>query len=683
MKKILCNRQKRLWASIIVCALMVMGSTKALAQVAYAKFDQATRTLTFLYDETRTTLNAQEGEYALNSDTDQPTWKGESKNVTTVVFDETFSKARPTSCYMWFKAFSNLQSIEGMSNLVTDDVTNMEDMFNGCSSLTSLDVSHLNTSKVTTMKDMFRSCEGLDALDVTKFNTSKVTDFSGMFQGCSGLTEIDVSNLNTKNATTLSHLFMNCEKMQKLDLGKFKVTNVIDMSYMFYGCTRLANLDIYGWDRDTPNLDNTAYMFYNCCSLESINATSLYTGYVTNMAYMFYGCSSLKNLNTEFVYGYHVKDFTGTFQGCSSLTYLDIDRLSPYDAISMRRMFAGCEKLQTLDLTSFASDTLTDISEMFSGATALQTIYVSEDFDVSHCIDNNDIFKGCTSLMGGVPFDSNKTGKDMACAGTGYFMSYYCIGESQYDFTGTSIPFGIGSLDLTGADGFWSHMPSYADFAYYKRPHDGNKYGTICLPFTIYQGDNYKLYRLGGIDYENLIIKLTPTNSLKPGEAGIYSVDDSTAQTIEFNTVYSEVATKDPSRHIEDVEFIDLGGLCGTYYSQEIGEGVLILKDDKMVFSKIDWGSGNITFPTLDPFTCVILIDLDKDDDLRDRLTFDEEFTFEIDNFTHIDNIEEGNNTTAIPTAIYNTSGRKFQQLQRGLNIVKYSDGTIRKVMVK
>ena len=45
-------------------------------------------------------------------------------------------------------------------------------MFNGCSSLPSLDVTNFDTSNVTTMASMFMSCSSLPSLDVTNFDTS-------------------------------------------------------------------------------------------------------------------------------------------------------------------------------------------------------------------------------------------------------------------------------------------------------------------------------------------------------------------------------------------------------------------------------------------------------------------------------------------------------------------------------
>ena len=46
-------------------------------------------------------------------------------------------------------------------------------MFNGCSRLTSLDVSKFDTSKVTDMGSMFSECSSLTSLDLSNFDTSK------------------------------------------------------------------------------------------------------------------------------------------------------------------------------------------------------------------------------------------------------------------------------------------------------------------------------------------------------------------------------------------------------------------------------------------------------------------------------------------------------------------------------
>lgn len=74
-------------------------------------------------------------------------------------------------------------------------------MFNQCSKLTELDVSHFNTSKVTNMSRMFQACLNLNSLDLSNFDTSKVTDVTRMFNGNVKLTSINLSKA-TFNAVT-------------------------------------------------------------------------------------------------------------------------------------------------------------------------------------------------------------------------------------------------------------------------------------------------------------------------------------------------------------------------------------------------------------------------------------------------------------------------------------------------
>ncbi|MGN0052076.1 MAG: BspA family leucine-rich repeat surface protein [Prevotella sp.] len=127
-----------------------------------------------------------------------PEWYYESdiqSNCKKVIFDETFKEVLPASCYSWFSSFKELQEIEGLQNLNTEDVTTMHSMFNGCSKLTSLDLSSFNTANVTTMSFMFYNCYSLNTIYVSdKFTTNKLNTgtsyFAGdssMFDGCTSL----------------------------------------------------------------------------------------------------------------------------------------------------------------------------------------------------------------------------------------------------------------------------------------------------------------------------------------------------------------------------------------------------------------------------------------------------------------------------------------------------------------
>ena len=132
-----------------------------------------------------------ENEYELNSGENWPKWFTYASKISKVVFEASFANARPTNCYAWFVNFKNLTQIEGIENLNTENVTSMRDMFNGCSSLTSLDLTNFNTAKVTDMKLLFAKCSALESLDLSMFNTENVTSMPSMFNGTAASLALD------------------------------------------------------------------------------------------------------------------------------------------------------------------------------------------------------------------------------------------------------------------------------------------------------------------------------------------------------------------------------------------------------------------------------------------------------------------------------------------------------------
>ena len=254
----------------------------------YAMFDDATGTLTFSYKGFKP-----EGAYELNEGGNNPEWISKNSYVKKVVFDASFAKARPTSCYYWFRGCDMLTQIEGIEHLNTEEVTDMSWMFMDCRGLTSLDVSHFNTQKVTNMEHMFNRCSGLTSLDVSSFNTENVTNMTCIFWGCSGLTSLDVSHFNTKKVTDMSCMFYECGKLTSLDVSHFNTGNVTDMSFMFFNCSALTLLDLTNFN--TAKVVDMGGMLIDCSALTTIYVSDKFvTTNITERGSMFYGCTSLK-----------------------------------------------------------------------------------------------------------------------------------------------------------------------------------------------------------------------------------------------------------------------------------------------------------------------------------------------------------------------------------------------------
>ena len=58
-------------------------------------------------------------------------------------------------------------------------------------------------------------------------------------------------------------------------------------------------------------------------------------------------------------------------------------------------------KLKTIDLSSFNTKNVKYMGSMFENSSNLKTIYASNNFDTSNVTSGSNIFKGCTSLVGG------------------------------------------------------------------------------------------------------------------------------------------------------------------------------------------------------------------------------------------------------------------------------------------
>ena len=198
----------------------------------------------------------------------------------------------PSNCEAIFSYFKNLIQINFNNKFNTSKVTDMGGMFEGCSSLTSLDVSNFNTSQVTGMGGMFISCSSLISLDLNNFNTSQVTNMYAMFIACSSLTSLDVSNFNTTNVTNMSIMFDRCSSLTILDISNFNTSKVTDMSYMFGGCSSLISLDVSNFN--TSKVTNMQNMFSSCSSLVSLDLSGFNTSNVTNMSGMFKNCKKLQ-----------------------------------------------------------------------------------------------------------------------------------------------------------------------------------------------------------------------------------------------------------------------------------------------------------------------------------------------------------------------------------------------------
>ena len=105
--------------------------------------------------------------------------------INKVVIDKSFKDYKPERTSCWFWGFENLVDIDGLKYLNTENLEYMNEMFQFCDNLKSVDLSGFNTAKVTNMTRLFWGCNNLESVFVGDgWNTSLVTKSSGMFEDC-------------------------------------------------------------------------------------------------------------------------------------------------------------------------------------------------------------------------------------------------------------------------------------------------------------------------------------------------------------------------------------------------------------------------------------------------------------------------------------------------------------------
>ncbi|ENZ5627452.1 BspA family leucine-rich repeat surface protein [Enterococcus hirae] len=158
-----------------------------------------------------------------------------------------------------YSYLTNVTEIEGLSQLDTSNVTNMEYMFHGMSSVTSLDLSGFDTSNVTNMDAMFYSMSNVTSLDVSGFDTSKVTEMAFMFDSMSRLTSLDLNSFDTSKVTVMDSMFFGMQSLTSLDISGFDTSNVAYMGDMFRRMSSLTSLDLSNFD--TSKVTDMGAMF--------------------------------------------------------------------------------------------------------------------------------------------------------------------------------------------------------------------------------------------------------------------------------------------------------------------------------------------------------------------------------------------------------------------------------------
>ena len=645
------------------------------------------------------------------------------QKLETITGLEYLNTEKVTNMYGMFIKCVFLTSLD-VTHFNTANVTDMGFMFSTCSSLTSLDVSHFNTAKVKNMRNMFASCSSLTSLYLTNFNTENVTNMGDMFSNCRALTTIYASS---KFVTTLvsnsSGMFRNCEKLKGEEVGwtSDKATDKtfakIEGGYFSGGIPRVKYADgtltfflasketlgeneyelnsgknlpewvkkhIFGitkvvFDTSFANARPTSCYkwFWWCDKLKQVEGIkNLNTKEVTDMVDMFCDCRDLSSLDVSGFNTEKVTDMSGMFYECISLKLLDVAKFNTANVKSMSNMFYRCYNLDLLNVTNFNTANVTNMQGMFYSCPALTTIYASDKFVTGQVTDGSNMFSNCINLKGFIDYKNNsdKTDHTYANYKTGYFTKLVGKnGDEKIGATGETLA--TDNLALDDDKDFVAYEPFAAKAASYSRKMNaGTTWATLCLPFEVSLADkNFRAFKLLSADEGTETVELEEIEgSIAAGTPVIIKMKDG-ATKLNFTEANKEIAKDVQTAETANGNYQLQGLYTQKEFSKDTDNNCYIVKGDKLMNPAKLLGTST-EFVGSKPFRAY-MVDNSSAPAAGARM-----FSISVGGSTTA--IEQLETTADSKAEYYDLQGRRLQNLQKGVNIVKRGGKTM-KVIIK
>ena len=329
------------------------------------------------------------------------------------------------------------------------EAESISNLFNGCSSITELDLSgssfafasktdaafanctnmtklimdDVNLASATSFKDFFANTNKIETLQWNRINLSKATDLSMMNRNT--IKYISLNGANLSGLTKIEQLFHNRNSLITVEFSDVTLPSGLDSAYqMFKGCGNLTTVTLDGFKAPKSLRE----MFLECYKLSSINLGEMNTSNTEVMDGMFKKCTALKNVSLDGINTSKVKTMDAMFNGCTLLESvifssdpskqcgpsesaaqifsgcINISKVEGFKApANCSEMFKDCYQTAKIELVNWNTSAVTNMSSMFYGCDKLETLDLSS-FVTSSVTNMSEMFRGCLVLS----FDSSK-----------------------------------------------------------------------------------------------------------------------------------------------------------------------------------------------------------------------------------------------------------------------------------
>lgn len=149
----------------------------------------------------------------------------------------------------------------------TNSVLHMSYLFSGCRRLKVIDLEGWDFSQVSDANEMFGYCEKLEKI-IANFNFKMIKGMAFMFDCCTKLSEVDLTHSDLSHVFDFGYMFFNCEGLKKISFSTGIWQKAKYTLGMFGNCKALERLNLP--DVDLNDVVRSYAMFDDCDSLKEI-----------------------------------------------------------------------------------------------------------------------------------------------------------------------------------------------------------------------------------------------------------------------------------------------------------------------------------------------------------------------------------------------------------------------------
>ena len=400
--------------------------------------------------------------------------------------------------------------------------------------------------------------------------------------------------------------------------------------------------------------------------LENLNTT-----HVTDMSKMFYNCYNLSSLNLSQFNTGNVEKMNEMFYYCRGLNSLDLSAFNTAKVNNMYRMFYYCF-VRTIDLSSFNTANVENMDEMFAGASLVVNIYTSESFKTDKLTTSKYMFYLCTKLPN---FNKDEVDATHANYGAGGYFKKIVGQKGSVTLGANGEPLAVAELTLTDDEDFKAYESFIATSASYRRTlKEGTTWATLCLPFEVsLDGQNFRAFELGSVNKDEVVLK--ELNTTIPAGTPVFIKMNDGVNLLNFSVENKEIAKEVRTGATDDGSYQLVGIYATKMFDKDKDNNCYILKNGKLMNpAKILSGTSTEAVGSK-PFRAY-MVDNSSSASGAKMFSISENGSTPTGIDQLIDTLNDSN------AVYYDLQGHRLSQPQKGINILKVGNKTM-KVIIK